>query len=323
MKTIQMTEFGHSDVLKVTEKPDLILGNEEVLISLYSAGVNPAESYIRQGGYAFYQPVFPYTPGFDGAGIIKKIGGNVAHLREGDRVFIASCLDKNATGTYAEQMICSSQSVRKLPKNISFNQGATLGIPASAAYRALFQRGKIKKNDVVLIHGASGGVGTLAVQMAKSCGAYVIGTAGNSAGLKKVAALGADLVLNHHDSDYLDRMPPVDLIIEMLANKNLEHDLHLIKRYGRIVIVGNRGSLDFNPRLVMEKEADILGMAVWNSTDKENTDCLNAIEKMLVTGDLIPDVAFSYPLEKADQAQDDSLDSTITGKIILEILSEP
>lgn len=323
MKAIQMTEFGDSDVLTLVNTPELTLTEDDVLISLYSAGVNPAESYIRQGGYVFYHPVFPYTPGFDGAGIIEKIGSSVTHLKVGDRVFISSCLDQSATGTYAEQMVCSSKSVRQLPDTLSFNQGAALGIPASAAYRGLFQRGKLQKNEIILIHGATGGVGSLAVQMAKSCGAFVIGTAGSLAGIEKVKKLGADMALNHHDTHYLDNIPPVDLVLEMLANVNLTKDLNIIKRYGRIVIIGSRGPLDINPRLAMEKEADILGMAVWNSSFKENKDSLDAIEKMIYNNQLIPDIAFSYPLEKASQAQDDTINTSVTGKIILEIQPEP
>lgn len=318
MKAIQFTQFGDPEVLQYTHVNEPLMTEEDVLISLSAAGVNSADSYIRQGGYSFFKPKFPYTPGFDGSGIVEKVGINVTNFKVGDRVFVASCLAKQTSGTYAEKMICHKDGLRKLGDNLSFEQGAALGVPASAAFRGLFQRGKLQKGETVLIHGASGGVGTLAVQMAKSIGAYVIGTAGTLEGMTKVKASGADMVVNHHEKDYDQQIPPVDLVLEMLANVNLERDLKLIKKYGRVVIIGNRGSLDFNPRLAMEKEANILGLAVWNATEQENNDCLDGIEKMITDGIIIPEIGKTFPLEKAAQAQKESIENPV-GKIILVI----
>ena len=322
MKAIEMTEFGEPSVLTLVDKEISLIGDEDVRVTVYYAGVNPADTYIRQGGYAFFEPDFPYTPGFDAAGVIKEVGSHVTDYSVGDRVFVSATLSKHATGAYAEEMICRSEDIRKLPKTSSFKEGASLGIPAMAAYRALFQRGELKPQEKVLIHGASGGVGTLAVQMAKSFGAFVIGTAGNQEGLEQVKANGADLVLNHNEPHYLDNLADVDLVVEMLANVNLEKDLSILNKRGRVIVVGNRGSLDFNPRLTMAKEADIRGIAVWNATESERKESLDAIEDFLQKEILKPEIGSLYPLEKAAQAQDDIINQPSKGKMLLEIKQE-
>ena len=127
----------------------------EVRIRLFAAGVNPNETYIRTGTYSFYIPELPYTPGFDGAGVVDAIGEGVNHLKVGDRVFVAALLAKRNTGTYSQKVVCDANAVHRLPESISYQEGASLGIPALTAYRALFHRAKIKLGENVLIHGAS------------------------------------------------------------------------------------------------------------------------------------------------------------------------
>ena len=318
-KKIELTTFGDENVLTLVEADNIDLGTNDVQIKLYFAGVNPADIYIRKGGYAFFNPPLPYTPGFDGAGVIEKIGSHVTGFSIGDRVFISSSLGRHATGTYAEVVISSTDSLRHLPKHISFESGAALGIPGTAAYRALFQRGYLKANEKVLIHGASGAVGTLAIQMAKEAGAFVIGTAGNKDNMKLVKENGADLVLNHNEAGYLSKIPQVDLVIEMLANVNLEKDLEIIAQRGRIIIVGNRGSLDFNPRLTMAKEADIRGIAIWNATEEERAESLDAIESYLKQNILKPVIGPIYSLENASQAQNSVIEGLTNGKVLLKL----
>lgn len=321
MKAIQMTQSGGPEVLKLVEIEEPIVGENEVLVNLYYAGVNPFETYIREGGYAFYTPDFPYTPGFDGAGKVEQVGSRVKDFSIGDRVFVASTLSKTS-GTYAEKVVCEEDALRKIPDDLSYAEAAAIGVPATTAYKALFQRGRLKKGEKVLIHGASGGVGTLAVQMAKQIGVYVIGTAGSQEGLEAVQKNGADLVLNHSEEAYLEQVKDVDLIIEMLANKNLTNDLQIINKYGRIVVVGNRGTLEFDPRQIMAKEIDLLGLAIWNYHPEDYQTSLDEIAKMLNQQTLKPAIGRIYPLEKAAQAQYDIIHSKAKGKILLEIQKE-
>jgi len=325
MKAIQMSSFGEPEVLKLVDVEEPVPAENEVRVKLLFAGVNPAEAYIRAGGYAFFTPNFPYTPGFDGAGVVDEVGPGVTRLKAGDRVFVASALAKRKTGTYAEKVVCDAAAVHQLPESVSFEQGAALGIPVTAAYRALFHRAHLKPGETVLVHGASGGVGTLAVQLAKYAGTRVIGTAGTEEGMELVKKSGADFVLNHNQTGYLDKISQVsngsgiDVVIEMLANVNLEKDLQVLNKFGRVVVIGNRGALDFNPRLTMAKEADILGMAVWNAPLDEFNESLIAVEAALKNGGLQPFVGTILPLAKAAKAQAQILSEKAKGKMVLEI----
>ncbi|WP_289139365.1 NADPH:quinone reductase [uncultured Brevibacillus sp.] len=325
MKAIQIVEFGGPEVLKCAEVSEPNPGASEVRVKLFAAGVNPNETYIRTGTYSFYIPELPYTPGFDGAGIVDAIGEGVTHLNVGDRVFVAALLAKRNTGTYAQKVVCDANAVHRLPESISYEKGASLGIPALTAYRALFHRAKIKPGENVLIHGASGGVGLLAVQMAKGFGATVMGTASTDEGKALVKASGAAHVLDHITEDSIDKIKSLtndrgpDVIIEFLANVNLETDLKLIAPYGRIVVVGNRGSIEINPRLAMMKEADILGLALWNALPDEYQESLYAIEAFLESGILHPVIGDVLALENAEKAHEQIINNKASGKIVLSI----
>lgn len=303
-----MSVFGGPEVLELKTIPDPEPQAGEVLVRLHAAGVNPAETYARTGTYAFYKPPLPTVLGFDGAGVVEKTGGGVSTLRVGQRVLVAAMMAKRQTGTYAEKMVCDASCVHPIPDSVSYAQGAAVGVPGHAAYRALFQRARLKPGETVLIHGASGGVGTLAVQLARACGARVIGTAGSDDGLKLLEKIGAHAVLNHKKPGYMDELPLLtggkgpEVIIEMLADMNLEKDMSAVAKFGRVVIIGSRGALNFTPRLMMGKESNLHGMAVWNATQQEANQAGAAIAAALESGALRPVEGDILPLEKAAQA---------------------
>ncbi|MDX9917106.1 MAG: NADPH:quinone reductase [Gudongella sp.] len=325
MKAIVMSSFGDPEVLQIKEINEPIPGVNEVRVRLHAAGVNPNEAYIRSGNYSFGVPDLPFTPGFDGAGVVDAVGEGVTHVKVGDRVFVAAMLAKKNTGTYAQKVVCEADAVHLLADNVSFEQGASLGIPAMAAYRALFHRAKLKASEVVLIHGASGGVGTLAVQMAKAIGAVVIGTASSDEGKAMVKDAGADFATDHLREDNFDEILKItdgkgpDVIIEFLANHNLENDMKIISQYGRIVIVGNRGSIEITPRHAMGKEADILGMALWNAPPKEYKESLYGISAFLKSGVVVPIVGDKFKLEEAYKTHELILTKKGHGKMVLLI----
>ncbi len=163
MKAIRVDEFGEPEVMRLVEQADLKASDEKILVRLHAAGVNPVDTYIRAGAYA-RTPQLPYTPGSDGAGVVAAIGPGVDTVKPGERVFLSGAI----TGTYAELAICAPEQVHPLPEVATFAQGAALGVPYATAYRALFQRGGVRADETVLVHGASGGVGTAAVELARS-----------------------------------------------------------------------------------------------------------------------------------------------------------
>lgn len=320
MKAIVVREYGEPDVLKLEEVSDLEPSRKQILVRIKAAGINPVDTYIRQGTHAI-KPDLPYTPGKDAAGIVEKVGGDIQKVNVGDRVYLAGSL----TGTYAEFALCKENQVWKLPENATFEQGAGIFVPYATAYRALFQKAKAKSGETVLVHGASGAVGIAAVQWAKNAGLKIIGTAGSAKGLELVKEQGADFVFNHSGKNYIDEINKatsnkgVDIILEMLADENLQKDFDVLAKFGRIIIIGNRGSLEFDPRVTMGKDATIRGMSLFNASEDDFAEIHKAIYKGLSKGYLNPIIGKAYPLSKAPQAHREVIEGKSFGKIILEI----
>jgi NADPH2:quinone reductase len=210
-----------------------------------------------------------------------------------------------------------------LPHLVTFEQGAALGIPYHTAFRGLFQKARACKGETVLIHGASGGVGIAAVQFAKAAGMKVIASAGTVEGQKVTARQGANLTVDHDDSDHMQKVidftrgKGVDVVLEMLANANLGRDLPVLAKNGRVVIIGSRGSVEIDPRDLMTKEASILGLMSNLAEHEQKQQAFKAIETGLEKGALKPVVGQTYSLADASQAHYEILVSSHHGKILL------
>lgn len=316
MRAIRVAQFGEPEVLRIEEVADPKPAPGQVVVRLRAVGVNPAETYIRSGKYALL-PALPYTPGVDGAGEVEAVGAG-APFRPGDRVFVAGSL----SGTYAEKALCEAGQVQPLPASLSFAQGAALGIPYATAWCAMVQRARMTAGERVLVHGASGGVGIAAVQIARAQGCVVVGTAGSEEGRRLVAAQGAHHVVDHGDPKHLEDAAakaggPFDLIAEMLANANLGKDLGALARFGRVVVIGSRGPVEINPRDLMSRDASVLGMILWNISDAERASLWAGLRAGLEAGTLRPVVFREYPLAQAAAAHRDILGTKVAGKIVL------
>ena len=315
MKAIRVEEFGEPQVMRLVELPDPNPGSGELLVRIHAAGVNPVDTYIRAGKYAA-KPTLPYTPGKDGAGTIER---SAAGFEKGDRVFVCGPI----TGAYAELATCAAASVYRLPENTSFEQGAALGVPYGTAHRALFERGHAKAGETVLVNGASGGVGTAAVQLARAVGLRVFGTGGTDKGRALVNENGADNVFDHLAPNYQEQIMAatngrgVDLILEMLANVNLGRDLKLLATKGRVVVVGSRGPVEIDPRDTMQREADIRGMMLLGGSQENRTRLYLEIAAGLEKGSLRPIIGKTFPLAEAAQAHRAVLTPGAYGKIVL------
>jgi NADPH:quinone reductase len=311
MKAIRVHQFGDPEVMRLEEVPNPKAGHGQVTVRVKAAGVNPVEAYVRSGNYA-RKPALPYTPGTDAAGIAGSVGEGVTRVKVGDRVYTHGTI----SGAYAELALCEETQVHPLPSSVAFAQGAALGIPYATAYRALFQRAKVIPGETVLVHGASGGVGVAAVQFAHAAGLNVIGTAGTERGRKLVAEQGAHRVLDHHAPNYLDGIT-ADVIIEMLANANLGKDLTVLAPHGRVVIVGSRGTVEINPREAMARDAEILGMVLFNASEQELAEAHAAIVAGLQRGELRPVVGRELALAEASRAHQLVMEPGSYGKIVL------
>lgn len=320
MKAIRVHEFGDADALKLETLPDLIPSAGQVLVRVHAVGINPVDTYIRAGTYAV-KPPLPYTPGFDGSGVVEALGAGVDDLKVGARVYFGGSI----TGTYAEQTVCEPAALYPLPEAISFAAGAATAVPYGTAYRALYHRAYAEAGETVLVHGASGGVGTAAVQLARAMGMSVIGTASSEAGRELVSKEGAHYVLDHSARDYLDTLMElthargVDVVLEMLANVNLGKDLTVLAPGGRVVVIGSRGTVEVNPRDLMGRDASISGMVLLNTPADELAAIHSGVYAGLESGALRPVVACELSLEEASEAHRRVMAPRARGNIVLGV----
>ena len=318
MKAIRVHEFGGPDVLRLEEVPTPQPGPGQVLVRMHATGVNPVETYIRAGKYPRL-PELPYTPGNDGAGVVEQVAPDVNQFKVGDRVYTAG----SVSGTYAEFALCKAEQVHPLPAKVSFAHGAAVGTPYATVYRGLFQRANAKPGETVLVHGASGGVGTAAVQLARARGLRVLGTAGSDEGHKLAREQGAHEVFDHHAPEHFEQIMKatngrgVDVIVEMLANVNLGKDLTILAKNGRVVVIGSRGSVEINPRDTMQRDADIRGMVLPNTPAADMASIHAALVASLENGTLRPVIGKEFPLSEAAEAHRAVMEPGAFGKIVL------
>lgn len=318
MKAIQIHQFGGPEVLEIHDVPTPKPGPGQILVRVHASGVNPYDTYMRNGSYAV-KPQLPYTPGSDAAGTVESVGSGVNKVKPGDRVYTA----KTLTGAYAEYALADESQIYRLPEKISFSQGAGLWVPYGTAYTALHHHGHARPGETLLIHGASGGVGTAAIQFARAMGMTVLGTAGSQRGLELVKKEGAHQAFDHSRPGHAEEIMKftggrgVDVILEMLANVNLATDLTLLAMNGRVVVIGNRGEVTIDARELMGRRGTIRAFTLWAATEKEASEIHAAIAAGLENGTLRPIVGKELPLKDAPQAHKDVLASGAYGKIVL------
>ena len=256
MKAIVYSETGDPSVLQLVDRLVLEPGPDEVRVRIVVSGVNPTDWKSRRGaapGQAL--PFDDVVPGQDGAGIVEAIGSDVQHVSVGDRVWLAlAAYQRASSGTTQELAVLPAERVFTLPANASFDQGASLGVPAVTAYRALTvaEDGPARlhptalADTVVLVAGGAGAVGHAAIQLARWAGATVVTTVSGPAKVALARAAGAQHVLIYTDSDIVDQIRAiapdgVDLIVEVAPAQNAELDLAVIRNRGSIAVYANNG----------------------------------------------------------------------------------
>lgn len=322
MKAVRVREWGAAEVMRLEEVADPTAGPGEAVVRVAAAGVNPVDTYIRSGTYTKLPPL-PYVPGSDAGGVVESVGDGVSEVAVGQRVYIAGTVGGRMTGCYAELVCGPAREFFPLPDRVSFAAGAAIGVPYATAYRGLMHRGRARPGETVFVHGASGAVGTAAIQIARAHGLTVIGSAGSDRGRELALREGAHHVLDHTQAGYMDALPELtggrgpELILEMLANVNLARDMTAVARFGRIVVIGNRGTIEVNPRETMTREADVRGMALWNASDAELASIHAALGAGLANGTLKPVIGRELPLADAARAHVAVLEPGAHGKIVL------
>jgi NADPH2:quinone reductase len=320
MKAIAVRAFGEPGVMGLETVADPVPGAGQVLVRVKAAGVNPVDTYVRSGAYGV-KPDLPYTPGTDAAGVVEAVGEGVTSWARGDRVYLHGT--PRGHGRYAELTVAEMAHVHRLPDHVSFQQGAALGVPYATAWAALFLHARARPGETVFIHGASGGVGVAAVQIARFHGMRVVASAGTDQGMALVKELGAHEVVNHTDPAYLQRVRAstgdrgVDVVLEMLANVNLDRDLDVIALHGRVVVIGSRGRVEIDPRKIMRKDAAILAMLLFNASPEDLAVIHAALVGGMEAGVLKPVVGRELPLADAPTAHAAVMEPGAHGKIVL------
>ncbi|MBL8886221.1 MAG: NADPH:quinone reductase [Phycisphaerales bacterium] len=317
MKAVRVHQFGDPSVLKPELLPDPPVGPKQVLVRVHAVGVNPVDTYIRSGIYGARE--FPFVPGFDAAGVVERVGAEQKAFKQGDRVVVY----RPPGGTYTKLISCGPEYLFPLPHNLSFEEGAALGVPYFSAHLALFVRGRAKAGETVLVHGATGGVGIAAVQLARAAGLRVFGTGSTERGRQLAVEQGAAKVFDHGKAGYIEEIRAAtdgkgpDLIVEMLANVNLENDLGLAAMHGRIVIIGSRGKIEITPRHTMKNNIDVMGMGVLNATNEELHGAWESIRSGIDAGKLRPIIGEKFSLDDAAKAHAKVMEPGAFGKIVL------
>ena len=322
MKAICVRRTGGPDVLVLEELPDPVPGEGQVVVHVRAAGVNPVDVYVRSAAQG-RNPALPYVPGMDGAGLVESVGTGVAGFAAGDRVYLSGTAPAPLNGTYAERALCTTAQVHRLPARLTFSQGAAVNVAYATAYRAIVDRARSQPGETMLVHGGSGGVGIAAIQIGRALGMRVLATAGTARGRELVVEQGAHDVFDHRSADYLPAILAatggrgIDVVIEMLANVNLDKDLGLLARNGRVVVVGNRGRVEIDARQAMGRDAAILGMTLMNATSEDRVRIHAALGAGLANDSLRPVVGREFPLAEAAAAHLAVMEAGAYGKIVL------
>ncbi|XP_021921683.1 quinone oxidoreductase-like isoform X2 [Zootermopsis nevadensis] len=321
MRALRIHKFGGPDNLKLENVPIPSVGDSEVLVCVNAAGINPVDTYIREGAYAAL-PKLPAILGREVAGIVEEVGEGVKSMKKGDRVF--ALLTEN--GGYAEYVACEEENVYPLSEKLTFSQGSGLYIPYFTAYRALVTKCHIKPGEILLVHGASGAVGIAAVQIAKAYGLIVAGTAGTIEGMELVKKVGADHVFNHREKGYLNNAVAAigghgfNVVLENLANINLGADLTVLNQQARVAVVGCRGTVEVNPRSLMLTEGSIIGVMLAGATKEETQETAEVILKGIESGWVNPVIAREYTLDEAAEAHHDIIHNIgARGKLVFKL----
>ncbi|EGT57509.1 hypothetical protein CAEBREN_12682 [Caenorhabditis brenneri] len=313
-----VNRFGGPEVIEVAECGMPVPNDNQVLVRNHAAGINPVETYIRAGQYAKL-PTTPYVTGKDGAGVVEFVGANVKNVKIGDRVWYGM-----ESGSAADYINVTRPFL--LPEGVTFSEGASLGVPYLTAYRALFHLAGAKTGDVILVHGASGGVGSALMQLAAWKNIEAVGTAGSKHGVQFVKRLGAKQVYNHSEAGYVSKMRAdypggFNFIFEMAAHTNLNTDLGLLAPRGKVAVIGNRDETKINARQLMATEGAVFGVALGLSTDAELSDFGTNIVKFLQETEFRPLINKEYSLEQIGQAHKDIMENSgAKGNLVVKLV---
>ena len=308
MKAVRIHEYGSVDVLKIEEVAVPEFAADEVLIKIFAASVNPIDWKVREGKLRFRNlHHLPLIPGWDVSGIVEKIGKAVKKFKVGDEVY--SRPDVARDGGYAEYIAVKESFVALKPKTLNFEESASIPLVGLTAWEALVTNADIRSGQRVLIHAASGGVGSIAVQIAKSFDCYVIGTTSEK-NLDLVKKLGADEVIDYRNQDFTKILKDIDVVLDTVGGQTQLDSLKVLREGGYIISI-------INP--VNEEEAHKYNVRIGYIFVKSNGDTLSKLAQLIDSGKIKPVVGKIFSLDEIKQAHELSQSGRAVGKIVIKI----
>ena len=310
MKAVVAHEYGAPEVLKFEEVPRPEPKEDEALVRVIASGVNPADPLTLSGKYAReFGTHLPLIPGYDIAGTVEKIGSNVTKLKVGDAVYGYPTFG----GGWADYVTVKEWEVAAKPKSLNFGEAASVPMGALTAWQALVDVAKLHAGQTILIHGASGGVGSFAVQIAKARGARVIATA-STANQDLLKQLGADVAVDYTKTRFEDVAKDVDAVLDPVGKETLSRSYDVVKKGGMVM------SLVALPDRAELKKREIHGAAI---SVHPNAADLAEIAQLVDAGKIKPMVTQVLPLSEAIAAQQQAATHHTRGKVVLRIADEP
>ncbi|MBD9482607.1 NADP-dependent oxidoreductase [Pseudomonas sp. PDM14] len=306
MNAARIHQFGSADVIHMESVEIPTPAPDEVLIQVGAASINPVDYKIREGQFPPVQAdQLPLTLGRDLAGIVQAVGSRVSNVRKGDAVFSMV----GADGSYADYALVKASYVAPVPPKLDFATAASVPLAAQTAWQALFDHGKLQAEQSVLIHGASGGVGHFAVQLAKAAGATVYATA-SAENLEFLRSLGADLAIDYEAQHFEHICQNIDLVIDLVAGETQERSWAVLREGGRLV------STLSEPKSERPEAQGKIGTFFLVEPDGEQ---LEKIARLIESGQVRPVLSKTFPLEEVAEAQDFLEHSHVKGKVVLVV----
>src|SRR5437867_9973678 len=308
MKAFIVDRYGSADRVRASEVPDPEIREDDVLIEIHAAGVNPLDSKIRDGEFKLLLPYrLPLILGNELAGIVIRVGSRVRRFKPGDEVYARP--DKNRIGTFAEFIAISEDDLAIKPKSLTMEEAASIPLVGLTAWQALIEKAKLRKGQKVFIQAGSGGVGTFAIQLAKHLGATVATTT-STGNVALVKGLGADVVVDYKTQDFEDVLRDYDVVLNSQDGKTLEKSLRILQRGGKLISISGPPDPQFGRdiaapgfvRLVMRllswgvrRKAQQLGVDYSFLFMKASGDQLREITRLIEVGGIRPVMDRVFP----------------------------
>ncbi|MEI2296692.1 NADP-dependent oxidoreductase [Ensifer sp. MJa1] len=332
MKSFQIDRYAKGGVLRLGEGPEPELRENDVLVEIHAAGVNPLDSKIRDGEFKLVLPYrLPLVLGNDVAGVVVRVGAKVRQFKPGDEVYARPAQDR--IGTFAEYIAMDQADVAMKPKNLTMDEAASIPLVALTAWQVFVERANVQKGQKVLIHAGSGGVGTIAIQIAKHLGAHVTTTT-SAANIALVKGLGADAVIDYKNDDFEKALRGYDVVLNSLGRNTLEKSLAVLKPGGKLISISGPPDPDFARQngsgWLLQQVMRLLSFGIRRKSKRRgvsysfhfmtaNGGQLGKITSLIEAGHIRPVIDRVFPFERTNEALDYVAKGRAKGKVVIAV----